>query len=394
MPQMEMLRLWLKDKIAVIVCNINFHMNSLSLAWQAAPEAWRHPRNPLSWIRQAGWRDNARSSAQSDALCLAVGLYKMMIWYADCLVVFYPFKARKVIGNLATHWWIWWLLRSTAYEIYEIYESLIRESFTFFDITVSVKRLTPLCSFGCSTWSCIQRPPCWPTYHRCPSSILRRQVSSQMLKQFGYGNTNAVMVRGPCLSKTHRAVEICQIWIIWQWFGVRHGPCDVFFFKENAVLSSIVLLSPAVRLCRSHWCCSCCSAGKYFHGCEWVWQYEVGMQQNSHGILLFGQVGESDRAAAEFADDNVTWSHLVTIENSGRNRMKQTDSLWMDYLRSATHLALKWADKRLTFFEVGCCMGWMVGLPPKMFCQGSVVGMNSRWLGSNFCKVATMVKCL
>lgn len=68
------------------------------------------------------------------------------------------------------------------------------------------KRLTPLCSFGCSTWSCIQRQVSnlkmvWKSsaqHTKCISSILRRQVSSQMLKQFGYGETNAVMVRGPC----------------------------------------------------------------------------------------------------------------------------------------------------------------------------------------------------
>lgn len=119
-------------------------------------------------------------------------------------------------------------------------------------------------------------------------------------------------------------------------------------------------LSCCRQLCRSHWCCSCCGAGKYLHGCECVWQSEAGMQQNSHGILLFGQVGESNRAAAEFADDNVTWLHLGTIENSGRNRMKQTDSLWMDYLRSATNLALKWADKRLTFLNLDAAwVGWI-----------------------------------
>ena len=358
MPQMEMLRLWLKDKIAVIVCNINFHMNSLSLAWQAALEAWRHPRNPLSWIRRAGWRDNARSSAQSDALCLAVGLYKMMIWYADCLVVFYPLKARKVIGNLATHWWIWWLLQSRAYDIYEIYESLIRESFTFLlTITICEKAHTFVLFwlFDLVMYSEAGVTPenLWKSaaQHTCvATSILRRRASGVQ------SNAEAVWLRwdkcchgqGPLWFDT----ELLRFGLFGEWESETWSLWCVFLKKMQYCQA----LSCCRQLCRSHWCCSCCGAGKYLHGCECVCQFEVGMQQNSHEILLFGQVGESDRAAAEFADDNVTWSHLVTIKNSGRNRMKQTDSLRMDCLRSATNLALKWADKRLTFLNLD---GWI-----------------------------------
>ena len=73
------------------------------------------------------------------------------------------------------------------------------------------RRLTLLCFFGCSTWSCTQRPPCIlccvgghkPAAHvhylLDPS---QPQVSSQMLKQFGYGETNAVMVRGPVTAQS------------------------------------------------------------------------------------------------------------------------------------------------------------------------------------------------
>ena len=53
------------------------------------------------------------------------------------------------------------------------------------------------------------------------------------------------------------------------------------------------------------------------------------MHQNSHGILLFSQVGESNGAAAEFAHDNATWLHLVTLENSLTEWNTQILSKWI-----------------------------------------------------------------
>lgn len=255
MPQMEMLRLWLKDKIAVIVCNINGHMNSWSLAWQAAPEAWRHPRNPLSWIRQVGWRDNSRSSAQSDALCLAVGLYKMMIWYADCLVVFYPFKARKVIGNLATHWWIWWLLPSRAYKMFFSCSWNAKKSHILFDITVceKIRKGSHLCAL------LAVRPGHVFRGHLAPPEHPRKSAAKTYLDPSPPGvqsNAEAVWLRwdqcchgqGALVTTTGRAVEKTGF----GWFG-SESCWDTWslwclFFFENAVLSSIVLLSPAVQV--------------------------------------------------------------------------------------------------------------------------------------------------
>ena len=369
MPQMEMLRLWLKDKIAVIVCNINGHMNSWSLAWQAAPEAWRHPRNPLSWIRQVGWRDNSRSSAQSDALCLAVGLYKMMIWYADCLVVFYPFKARKVIGNFGHT--LMNLVIASVQSLQDVFFLVhgTQKSRTFCltsQFGEKIRKGSHLCAL------LAVRPGHVFRGHLAPPEHPRKSAAktyldpsppggpSQMLKQFWLRWDQCCHGQGALVTTTGRAVEKTGF----GWFG-SESCWDTWslwclFFFENAVLSSIVF---AVAGCAGlidvvH----AAVLASTLHGCECVWQSEVGnAAEFPMESFSLGQVGESNRAAAEFADDNVTWLHLVTIKNSGRSRMKQTDSLWMDYLRSATNLALKWADKRLTFFELGCCMGWMVG---------------------------------
>ena len=102
------------------------------------------------------------------------------------------------------------------------------------------------------------------------------QVSSQMLKQFGYGETNAVMVRGFCKT-TQRAVEKTGL------FGsdLEWDMVLVMCFFKKMQYCQCQALSCCRQLCRSHWCCSCCGAGKCLHGCECVWQSEVGMQVNS-----------------------------------------------------------------------------------------------------------------
>lgn len=97
------------------------------------------------------------------------------------------------------------------------------------------------------------------------TSILRRQVSSQMLKQFGYGETNAVMVRGPLWPRQGELLRKQDLDDLAVRAVETHGPCDVFFSLKMQYCQA---LSCCRRLCRSHWCCSCCGAGKYF---TWLW---------------------------------------------------------------------------------------------------------------------------
>ena len=113
------------------------------------------------------------------------------------------------------------------------------------------RRLTLLCFFGCSTWSCTQRPPCIlccvgghkPAAHvhylLDPS---QPQVSSQMLKQFGYGETNAVMVRGPVTAQScwDLAVRFQTVFGLFGNERVRHAP-----WKYSAVKHCLAVVACA-----------------------------------------------------------------------------------------------------------------------------------------------------
>ena len=275
-------------------------MNSWSLAWQAALEAWRHPRNPLSWIRQPGLERRFQISAQSDALCLDDDLICRL---PRCALPFQSEKGHWKFGHTLMNLVIA-SVQSLRDVLFLVHGAKKVHIFCITKCLSKTARLTLLCSFGCSTWSCIQRPP---------NSSENLQKIPRSFAAGVQSNAEAVWLRwdkcchgGPCNS-----TELC--WDL-DYLAVRETETWSLWCVVLRKMQYCQALSCCRQLCRSHWCCSCCGAGKCLHGCECVWQSEVGMQ-NSHGILLFGQVGESNRAAAEFADDNVAWSHLVTIEN-------------------------------------------------------------------------------